>query len=159
MSWSSRKRRPKLRRTEAQVTRERVVTLELEGGNYHAGRRGPGACALVDSYHDLGDETTPFDRSRGEVGTRFLSLLQEELESLPSITTDLMSYASLVTCEGPANALSHECCRHFEAFDQGNEDFDREVLQVEDIILKRSAGALYDQMWGRHGRTVVQEKD
>jgi ABC-type phosphate transport system permease subunit len=33
-------------------------------------------------------------------GTRFLRWLQEELESLPSIVTGLMSYASLVTCEG-----------------------------------------------------------
>jgi hypothetical protein len=30
--------------------------------------------------------------------------LQEELESLPSIATSLMSYASLVICEGTANA-------------------------------------------------------
>jgi hypothetical protein len=40
----------------------------------------------------------------------------------------LMSYASLVTCEGAANALSHEGYRHFETFDQSNEDFDREVF-------------------------------
>jgi hypothetical protein len=39
-----------------------------------------------------------------------------------------MSYASLVTCEGVANALSHEGCRHFKDFDQGNEDLDREVF-------------------------------
>jgi hypothetical protein len=31
---------------------------------------------FVDVYHDLGAETTPFDRSRGEVETRFLSWLQ-----------------------------------------------------------------------------------
>jgi hypothetical protein len=64
----------------------------------------------------------------GEVGTRFLSWLQEELESLPSIAASLMSYASLITCEGAANALSREGCMHFEAFDQSNEDFDHEVF-------------------------------
>jgi hypothetical protein len=52
----------------------------------------------------------------------------EELESLPSIAASLMSYASLITCEGVANALSCEGCMHFEAFDQSNEDFDHEVF-------------------------------
>jgi ABC-type phosphate transport system permease subunit len=58
------------------------------------------------------------------VGTRFLGWLQDELESLPSIVTGLMSYASLMRCEGAVNALSREGCRHFEAFDRVNEDFD-----------------------------------
>ncbi|XP_020401175.1 uncharacterized protein [Zea mays] len=40
-----------------------------------------------------------------------------------------MFYAFLVTCEA-ANALSRKGCRHFEAFDQGNENFDREVFQA-----------------------------
>lgn len=155
-------------RTKSQVTRERVVTLELEARNaktYHkrvetATRAGvdQAHALFVDSYHDLGAKTTPVDRSRGEVGTRFLSLLKEELESLPSIVIDLMSYASLVTCEGATNALSREGYRHFEAFDQGNEDFDREVLQVEDAILKQPAGALYDHLWGLHGHAVVRER-
>ena len=43
--------------------------------------------------------------------------LQEELESLPSIVMGLMSYASLMSYEGAANALAHEGYRHFEAFD------------------------------------------
>jgi hypothetical protein len=60
-----------------------------------------------------------------------------------------MSYASLITCEGDANALSRKGCRHFEVFEQGNEDSDREFFQVENTFLKWSAGALYDQMWGR----------
>jgi hypothetical protein len=62
------------------------------------------------------------------VGTRFLGWLLDELESLMSIVTGLMSYASLVTSEGAANALSHEGCRHFEAFDRVNEDFDSGVF-------------------------------
>jgi hypothetical protein len=62
--------------------------------------------------------------SHGEVGTRFLGWVQEELESLLSIMMGFISYASLVTCEGAANALSREGCRHFEAFDHSNEDFD-----------------------------------
>jgi hypothetical protein len=69
-----------------------------------------------------------------------------------------MSYASLVTCEVAANALSREACRHFEVFDRASEDFDREIFQVEDDVLKRSAGALYDRMWGSHGRGTVQKR-
>jgi hypothetical protein len=70
----------------------------------------------------------------------------------------LMSFASLITCEGTANAFSCEGCRHIEVFDRSNEDFDREIFQVEDEVLKRSAGALYDRMWGPHGRDTVRER-
>jgi hypothetical protein len=69
-----------------------------------------------------------------------------------------MSYASLVTCEGAMNALSREGCRHFEVFDQADEDFERDVYKVEDPVVKESAGALYDRMWGPHGREVVRER-
>jgi hypothetical protein len=69
-----------------------------------------------------------------------------------------MSYASLVTCEGAANALSSKGCRHFEAFDRGNEDFDASVFQIEDDVLKRYTEALYDRMWGPHGCDVVRER-
>ena len=77
---------------------------------------------------------------------------------LPSIVTGLMSFASLITCEGAANALSREGCRHFEVFDRSDEDFDREIFQVEDAVLKRSARALYDRMWGPHGHGIVWER-
>jgi hypothetical protein len=70
----------------------------------------------------------------------------------------LMSYASLVTCEGAANALSLEGCRNFEVFDRATEDFDRGIFQVEDDVLKRSAGALYNRMWGPHGCGTVRER-
>jgi hypothetical protein len=92
------------------------------------------------------------------VGLRFLGLLQEELEVLPTIVTGLLSFASLVTCEGVVNALSREGCRHFKVFDRSNEDFERGIFQVEDPVLKRSAGALYDRMWGPHGRDIVQKR-
>jgi hypothetical protein len=68
-----------------------------------------------------------------------------------------MSYASLVTCEGAMNALSREGCRHYEVFDQADENFERDIYKVEDPIVKESAGALYDWMWGPHGREVVRE--
>jgi hypothetical protein len=61
---------------------------------------------LVDEYRQLGAHTSPFDTPGKEVGLRFLWWLQEELELLPSIVTGLMSFASLITCEGAANALS-----------------------------------------------------
>jgi hypothetical protein len=55
---------------------------------------------FVEAYHELGALIAPFDKSGEEVGLCFLGWLQEELESLPSIMMGLMSYASLVTCEG-----------------------------------------------------------
>jgi hypothetical protein len=57
-----------------------------------------------------------------------------------------MSYASLVTCEGAMNALSREGCRHYEVFDQADEDFERDIYKVEDPIVKESAGALYSAL-------------
>jgi hypothetical protein len=54
--------------------------------------------------------------------------------------------------------LSCEGRRHFEAFDRSYEDFDQGVFQVEDYVLKRSAGALYDRMWGPHDHGVVWER-
>jgi hypothetical protein len=113
---------------------------------------------LVDAYRELGARTAPFDSSGEEVGLCFVTWLQEELEILPAIMMGLMSFASLITCEGAANALSREGCRHFEVFDRSNEDFDRGIFQVEDEVLKRSAGALYDMMWGQHGRDTVWER-
>jgi hypothetical protein len=77
---------------------------------------------------------------------------------LLSITTGLMSYALLVTYEGAANALSREGCTHFEVFDRVTEDFDSGIFQVGDEVLKRSARALYDRMWGPHGRDTIRER-
>jgi hypothetical protein len=82
----------------------------------------------MDAYRQLSACTTPFDASSAEVGLRFLGWLQKELELLPSIVTGLMSFASLITCVGAANALSREGCRHFEVFDRANEDFDRGIF-------------------------------
>jgi hypothetical protein len=90
--------------------------------------------------------------TRQEVGLRFLGWLQEELEVLPTIVTGLMSFASLVTCKGSVNAFSRGGCGHFEAFDQSDEGFEREFFQVEVPVIKRSDGALFDRMWGPHGR-------
>jgi hypothetical protein len=92
------------------------------------------------------------------VGLRFLGWLQEELEVLPTIVTGLMSFASLVTCEGVVNALSREGCGHFEVFDQSDEGFEHGIFQVKDPVLKRSVGALFDRMWGPHGRETVRER-
>jgi hypothetical protein len=156
-------------RAKAQAAHQRVADLELEVRNMRGYREKMKSATrarvdrahtlFVDVYHDLGAQTAPFDKSGEEVGTRFLGWLQEELESLPSIMTGLMSNASLVTCEGAANALSHKGCRHFKAFDRGNEDFNAGVFQIEDDVLKRSAGALYDRMWGPHGRSIVRKRD
>ena len=77
---------------------------------------------------------------------------------LPTIVTGLMSFASLITYRGVVNALSREGCGHFEVFDRSDEDFEREIFQVEDPVLKRSAEALYDRMWGPHGRETVWER-
>jgi hypothetical protein len=157
----------KLARVEATLARQRVEEMEtrhvilrdrldkmeastrVEVERTHA--------QLVDEYRELGAWTAPFEAPYQEVGLCFLGWLQEELEVLPTIVTGLMSFASLVTCEGAVNALSLEGCGHFEAFDQSGEGFEREIFQVEDPVLKWSAGALFDRMWGPHDRETVQE--
>jgi hypothetical protein len=151
----------KLARVEASLARQRAEELEarLNGLRNHVDKTEASTHAeverthaqLVDAYRELGAWTTAFEAPGQEVGLRFLEWLQEELGVLPTIMTGLMSFASLVTCEGAMNALSREGCGHFEVFDQSNEGFEREIFLVEDPVLKRSAGALFDRMWGPHG--------
>jgi hypothetical protein len=83
---------------------------------------------LVDAYRELGARTAPFEGPGQEVGLCFLGWLQKELEVFPTIVTGLMSFASLVTCEGAVNALSREGCGHFEVFDQSDEGFERKIF-------------------------------
>jgi hypothetical protein len=113
---------------------------------------------FVDSYRELGARTAAFEALGQEAGLLFLEWMQEELGVLPTIMTGLMSFASLVTCEGAMNDLSREECRHFEVFDQSDENFEREIFKVEDPVLKQSARALFDRMWGPHGRETVRER-
>jgi hypothetical protein len=113
---------------------------------------------FVDAYRELGARTAAFEVPSQEAGLRFLEWLQEELGVLPTIMTGFMSFASLVTCEGAVNALSREGCRHYEVFDQADENFEREIFKVKDPVLMQSAGALFDRMWGPHGREVVRER-
>ena len=113
---------------------------------------------FVDAYRELGARTADFEAPGQEAGLRFLEWMQEELGVLPTIVTGLMSFASLVTCEGAVNALSREGCRHFEVFDQNDENFEREIFKVENPVLKQSAGALFYRMWGPHGRETVRER-
>jgi hypothetical protein len=110
---------------------------------------------FVDAYRELGAQTAAFEAPSQEAGLRFLEWMQEELGVLPTIVTGLMSFASLVTCEGTVNALSREGCRHYEVFDQSDENFEREIFKVEDPVLKQSAGAFFDRMWGLHGQETV----
>jgi hypothetical protein len=91
---------------------------------------------FVDVYRELGARTAAFEAPDQEAGLHFLEWLQEELGVLPMIVTGLVSFASLVTCEGVVNALSHEGCRHFEVFDQSDENFERKIFKVEDPVLK-----------------------
>ena len=112
---------------------------------------------LVDSYRELGARTADFEVPDREAGLRFLEWLQEELLALPTIMEEFMSFASLVTCEGAMNALSREGCSHYEGFDRSDEEFGREIFKVEDPVVKDSAGALFDRMWGPHGREAVRE--
>jgi hypothetical protein len=113
---------------------------------------------LVDSYRELGARTADFEVPDREAGLRFLVWLQEELLVLPTLVKGFMSFASLVTCEGAFNALSREGCIHYEVFDQANESFGREIFRVEDPVVKQPAGALFDRMWGAHGREAVRER-
>jgi hypothetical protein len=113
---------------------------------------------FMDAYQELGAWTADFEVPGQEAGLRFLEWLQEELLVLPTIVTGFMSFTSLVTCEGAMNALSRAGCRHYEVFDQADENFEREIFKVEDPVLKQSAGALFDRMWGPHGREAVRER-
>jgi hypothetical protein len=113
---------------------------------------------LVDSYRELGARTADFEVPDREAGLRFLEWLQEELLALPTIVEGFMSFASLVTCEGAMNALSCEGCSHYEVFDRSDEDFGHKIFKVEDPVVKDSAGALFDRMWGPYGREVVRER-
>jgi hypothetical protein len=56
------------------------------------------------------------------------------------------------------DALSREGCRHYEVFDRSDEDFGREIFKVEDPVVKDAGGALFDRMWGPHGREAVREQ-
>jgi hypothetical protein len=56
------------------------------------------------------------------------------------------------------NALSREGCNHYEGFDRSDEDFGREIFKVEDPVVKDSAGALFDRMWGPQGREADRER-
>jgi hypothetical protein len=113
---------------------------------------------FVDAYRELGAWTAAFEVPDQEAGLCFLEWLLEELGVLPTIVTGFMSFASLVTCEGAMNALSREGCRHYEIFDQADENFEHEIFKVEDPVLKQSAGALFDRMWGPYGREAVRER-
>jgi hypothetical protein len=113
---------------------------------------------LVDSYRELGAQTADFEVPDREAGLRFLEWLQEELLALPTIVEGFMSFSSLVTCEGAMNALSREGCSHYEVFDRFDVDFGWEIFKVEDPVVKDSAGALFDRMWGSHGREAVRER-
>jgi hypothetical protein len=113
---------------------------------------------FVDAYRELGARTADFEVPDREAGLRFLEWLQEELLVLPTIVEGFMSFASLVTCEGAMNALSRKGCRHYEVFDQSDENFEREIYKVEDPVVKQSVGALFDRTWGPHGREAVRER-
>jgi hypothetical protein len=150
-----------LARAEGNLARERAEQLESRVERAEAMSRAEAERTrqlLVDTYRGLGAGTGDFEVPDREPGLRCLKWVQEELQALPTVVEGFMVYASLVTCEGAMNALSREGCRHFEVFDQADEDFERDIFKVEDPVVKESAGALYDRMWGLHGREVVRER-
>jgi hypothetical protein len=148
-------------RERAEQLQERLTALESRVERAEAASRAEAERTrklLMDTYHDLGAGTGEFEVPDREPGLRCLKWVQEELQALPTVVEGFMSYASLVTCEGAMNALSREGCRHFEVFDQADGDFERDIYKVEDPVVKESAGAIYYQMWGPHGREVVRER-
>jgi multidrug efflux pump subunit AcrA (membrane-fusion protein) len=150
-----------LARERAEQLEERLSALQSRVERAEAATRTEAERTrkqLMDSYHELGARTADFEVPDREPGLRCLEWVQEELQALPTIVEGFMSYASLVTCEGAMNALSREGCRHYEVFDQADEDFERDIYKVEDPIVKESVGAIYDRMWGPHGREVVRER-
>jgi hypothetical protein len=150
-----------LARERAEQLEERLRALQSRVERAEAATRTEAVRTrkqLMDSYHELGARTAEFEVPDREPGLRCLEWVQEKLQALPTIVEGFMSYASLVTCEGAMNALSREGCRHYEVFDQADEDFERDIYKVEDSVVKESAEALYDRMWGPHDREVVRER-
>jgi multidrug efflux pump subunit AcrA (membrane-fusion protein) len=150
-----------LARERAEQLQERLTALESRVERAEAASRAEAERTrqlLIDTYRGLGAGTGDFEVPDREPGLRCLEWVQEELQALPTIVEGFMAYASLVTCEGAMNALSREGCRHFEVFDQVDEDFERDIFKVEDPVVKESVGAIYDRMWGPHGREVVRER-
>jgi multidrug efflux pump subunit AcrA (membrane-fusion protein) len=157
----------KVARVESSLTSRRAEELEARFTVLHSRVDKPESSTrseverthaqFVDAYRELVARTAGFEAPDREAGLRFLEWLQEELLVLPTIVEGFMSFASLVTCEGSMNALSREGCRHFEVFDQSDENFERDIYKVEDPVVKLSAGALFDRMWGQHGREAVRE--
>jgi hypothetical protein len=150
-----------LARERAEQLQERLIALESRVERAEATMRAEAErtrTQLVDTYRELGARTGDFEVPDREPGLHCLEWVQEELQALPTVMGGFMSYASLVTFEGAMNALSREGCRHFEVFDQADEDFERDIYKVEDPVVKESAGAIYDRMWGPHGREVVRER-
>jgi hypothetical protein len=150
-----------LARECAEHLQERLIALESRVERAEAAARAEAEqtrTQLMDTYRELGAQTGDFEVPDRGAGLRCLEWVQEELQALPTVVEGFMSYASLVTCEGAMNALSREGCRHFEVFDQADEDFERDIYKVEDPIVKDSTGAIYDRMWGPHGRQVVRER-
>jgi DNA repair exonuclease SbcCD ATPase subunit len=146
-------------RTEEWETRFNALQARMERVKASTRSEVERTCKqLMDSYRELGARTADFEVPDRESGLRCLEWLQEELLALPTIVERYMSFASLVTCEGAMNALSREGCSHYEVFDRSDEDFEREIYKVEDPVVKESAGALFDRMWGPHGREVVRER-
>jgi hypothetical protein len=148
-------------RERAEQLQERLTALESRVERAEAVSRAEAERTrkqLMDTYRELGARTSDFEVPDREPGLRCLEWVQEELQALPTVVEGFMSYASLVTCEGAMNALSREGCQHFEVFDQADEDFERDIYKVEDPIVKESAGAIYDRMWGPYSREVVRER-
>jgi small-conductance mechanosensitive channel len=142
-----------LAKQRAEQLEERLSALQARVERAEASTRSEAERTrkqLMDSYHELGAWTADFEVPDREPRLRCLEWIQEELLALPAIVEGFMSYASLVTCEGAMSALSCEGCRHYEVFDQADEDFERDIYKVEDPVVKESAGALYDRMWGPH---------
>jgi small-conductance mechanosensitive channel len=148
-------------RERAEQLQERLTALESRMERVEAVSRAEAERTrkqLMDTYRELGAGTGEFEVPDREARLRCLEWVQKELQALPTVVEGFMSYASLVTCEGAMNALSREGCWHFEVFDQADEDFERNIFKVEDPVVKESAGAIYDRMWGAHGREVVRER-
>jgi hypothetical protein len=148
-------------RERAEQLQERLTALESRVERAEAVSRAEAERTrkqLMDTYRELGARTGDFEVPDREPGLRCLEWVQEELQALPTVVEGFMSYASLVTCEGAMNALSREGCRHFEVFDQADEDFERDIYKVEDPVVKESVGAIYDRLWGPHGCEVVRER-
>jgi hypothetical protein len=63
------------------------------------------------------------------------------------VTPEFVNMSKEILYPQIQGVTSREGCKHYEVFDQSDDNFEQEIFKVEDPVVKDSAGALFDRMW------------